>query len=104
LTVLARRVKTNSGLGMVLLRRGITGFNTANKVDFRAFKKAVYAAAQATAADVVEATAADGVTPNFHQIDIRHVGRDLSVICNRSFPIVAFVKRPIEMSGVQFKR
>jgi hypothetical protein len=85
---------------MPLLRPGITGFDVACQVDYREFKKAVFTAAQAAGASVVAITEA-GVTPSFHQADILLHGRELSVICNRTFPIVAVVQRPIEMSGVQ---
>jgi hypothetical protein len=86
---------------MPLLRRGITGFDAPSDVDFTRFKRAVYAAAQSTGASVIAATPTTGVTPNFHQTLIRFRDCELAVICNRTFPVVAFVEHPVDMAGVQ---
>jgi hypothetical protein len=86
---------------MEILRRGITGFDTHAHVDFHAFKTAVYAAAQVIDALVVATQCIEGVTPNFHQADIHYRGLEFSVICNRYFPVVAVVERPIAYLNVQ---
>jgi len=80
---------------MPLLRPGIAGFNTETVVAFREFKRAVYDAAYLTNAAVIATAAADGVTPNFHQADINIQDRELSILCNGNFPLVAFFERPI---------
>lgn len=86
---------------MPLLRRGITGFGPHPAVDFQRFKQAVYAAAQRIGASVISMRVADGVTPNFHQADMREGARQISVICSRCFPIVACVESPVTKSGIR---
>jgi hypothetical protein len=81
---------------MSLLRRGITGFDADGTVDVSFFKKAVYAAAQSTGASVVKIEAGDSVSPNFHQANVAlNDQRTISILCNRTHPIVAFVECPI---------
>ena len=89
------------GLGMPLLRRGITGFSTDRRVEFRTFKQAVHAAARFTGGTVSATSDSDGVTPNFYHADISNGDRQFSVVCNRNFPVIACVERPIEMSGIR---
>ena len=86
---------------MSLLRQGITGFDVQSTVDFRAFKKAVFAAAQATDATVISIVASKCVTPNFHQAELLYARREFGIICNRNFPVVAFVTTPIAMGAIQ---
>ncbi len=85
---------------MTILRRGITGFDTAEEVDVATFKKAVYHAAHKAGATVVLTIVGDSVTPNFHQTEIQIGERSIAIICNRSFPVVAFVRTPVEMDEV----
>jgi hypothetical protein len=82
---------------MPILRRGITGFDANSSVDFAGFKRAVYAAAQNTGASVRHFTPGDGTTPNFHRADVQLGDRVLSIICNQTFPVVAFVEGTIAM-------
>ncbi len=84
-----------------MLRRGITGFDAEAVVEFAAFKRAVYEAALATGSTVIAVVQGNEVTPNFHRADVDVRERELSVICNRNYPVVAMVERPIEMSGVR---
>ena len=86
---------------MALLRRGITGFDATNDVEFRDFKKAVNDLAQLKNATILNVIEANGVTPNFHQAELQYAERELSIICNRHYPVMAFVKLPINMSGVE---
>ena len=78
---------------MRLLRTGITGFNSSREVAAADLKRAVYAAAQAAGAKVVGVRLADGVAPNFHQIDVEFGSRVLVVLCNRHAPVVGFADR-----------
>lgn len=86
---------------MPVLRRGITGFDVDRKVDFAAFKEAVHAAARSAGASLIRTVPGDGVTPNFHQADVQLGGRELSILCNRAFPIVAVVECPIVNGEMQ---
>lgn len=83
---------------MPLLRQGVTGFDAQTQIEFAAFKKAVFASAQKSGASVAACRPAAGITPNFHEIAVLYNGQELCVICNRAFPIVAFVQSPIDMA------
>lgn len=85
---------------MTLLRRGITGIDSEPKVDFHTFKGAVFAAAHATDSQVIATIPAE-VTPNFHLAEVSGFNRLFCVVCNRHFPVVAFVERPVTMSGIR---
>ena len=61
----------------------------------------MYEATRAIGASLVNAVAGEDITPNFHQADVDFRRCEFSVVCNRSFPIVAIVNRPIEMAGLQ---
>jgi hypothetical protein len=86
-----------------MLRRGITGFGADQHVEFRDFKRAVYTAARTIGGSVVASQAGDQVTPNFHLLTVAMEYGDVQfcVLCNRNYPVVAIVRPPIEMSGVQ---
>lgn len=86
---------------MRLLQTGITGFDGSAEVPIANLKRAVYAAAQAAGAKVGEVRPADGVTPNFHQLDADFGSRKLVVLCNRHIPIVAFADR---LDGMEIER
>jgi hypothetical protein len=87
---------------MSLLQTGITGFNTSAEVSAANITRGVYATAQAAGAKVGEIKPADGVTPNFHQIDVDLGGRALVVLCNRYLPVVALTERVDGMEIEQF--
>jgi hypothetical protein len=87
---------------MRLLRTGITGFDSTGEVSVRDFKRAVHAAATSQHVKVGSITPADGVTPNFHQIDVDFGSEKLVILCNRHVPIVAFASKIGEMEIEQF--
>lgn len=86
---------------MRLLQTGITGFDSTTEVPAARLKRAVYAAAQAAGAKVSEFRPADGVTPNFHRIDVDFSSRTLVVLCNRHVPVVAFAD---QVDGMEIER
>jgi len=86
---------------MTVLRRGITGFDATGRVDFAEFQRKVYAAAHRSG-DRVGPAAAAGITPNFHRAEVRLRDRSFTVICNGTFPVVAFVEGPLAMDDLHF--
>jgi hypothetical protein len=87
---------------MRLLQIGITGFDATGEVPVRDFKRAVHAAAMSQHARVGTVTPANGVTPNFHRIDVELGSQKLVVLCNRHIPVVAFASGIDEMEIGQF--
>jgi hypothetical protein len=75
------------------LPRGITGFNTTERVEGKQFVTACYAVARIAGAKVEQVrTSDDAITPNFHEAQlVFHDGSDsVRLICNKHFPVVAF--------------
>jgi hypothetical protein len=87
---------------MGLLHNGITGFDNAGEVPASQLKRAVYAAAQATGAKVGDTKLADGVTPNFHEVNVECGSQAFAVLCNRHLPVVAFAERIDDMEIDRF--
>lgn len=86
---------------MSLLQAGITGFDSRDEVPAANLKRAVYSATQAAGAKPGEVRLADGVTPNFHQIDVEFGSRVIVLLCNRHVPVVAFADR---FEGMEIER
>jgi len=82
-----------------VLRPGISGKGRAS---FKDFKAAVFSAARAIGATVVQAEPA-GVTPNFHSAALDAPDGEIVVLCNSRFPIVAFAEAPVAMGSLRFK-
>jgi hypothetical protein len=82
-----------------MLRPGISGKGW---VSFKDFKAAVFSAARAIRATVVNAEPA-GVTPNFHSAVLDAPDGEIVVLCNSRFPIVAFAEAPVGMGSLRFK-
>lgn len=90
-----------------MLRRGVTAFfNSAQRgtnpeVTLSDFKAILYPAARAAGAEVGQ-VAERSVTPNFHQATLRLPDRDVVVLCNSVYPIVAFAESPVEPGTIVF--
>jgi hypothetical protein len=76
------------------LPRGVTGFNTTERVAGKQFAVACHAVARIARANVEQFRSADdAVTPSFHEahLTFRDGSDGVRLICNKHFPIVAFL-------------
>lgn len=79
----------------MLLPKGITGFftqgqQTPPRTDLAAFKKCCFAAARARRARVVSFSDADSApVRNFHTCQLSTPEREILIMCNAHFPLVA---------------
>ncbi len=97
-----RGTKKFTGRYELVLPKGVTGFineveENENFSSFKNFKKDCFGQSLEIG-NMLES----GVTPNFHQCEIKINYEHIAILCNAIYKVIAFVQRPVESRELVF--